>query len=375
MILGDLGAEIIKVERPGIGDDTRAWGPPWVDSESAYYLSVNRNKKSIAVDISTEEGSNIVKELACNSDVLVENYIPNKLSKYGLGFKQLNDIAPHLIYLSITGFGQTGPYSQRGGYDNIAAAVGGLMHITGPIDGEPCRVGVAMTDLSTGLYAYGAILAALLNKQKTGIGQHIDCNLLSTQVATLTHIASNWLNCEAKASRWGTGHGSIVPYQAFKTIDGYIMIGAGNDVLYAELCERLDLPNLIKDERYLTNEDRVKNRKSLVDVLSEKFALKSNAEWLEAFEGSRFPFGPINDIGQVFQDPQVQHNNMIQEIEHQTVGNIRVPGPAVKYSEGSLSLQSSPPFLGQHTREVLEKQLKYDNKIIDELANKGVIQI
>ncbi|XP_038030088.1 succinyl-CoA:glutarate CoA-transferase isoform X5 [Anas platyrhynchos] len=304
MNLGDLGAEVIKVERPGAGDDTRAWGPPFVGKESVYFLSVNRNKKSIAINMKNSRGAKIIRELAAVSDVFVENYVPGKLAEIGLGYEDIKKIAPHIVYCSITGampwvfnfcplpliiqwmllkrvwlplvhslppgYGQTGPMVQRGGYDSIAAAVSGLMHITGHEEGEPVRVGVAMTDLATGLYACGAIMAGLLQRYKTGKGLHIDCNLMSSQVACLTHVAANYLNCKIEGKRWGTAHGSIVPYQAFKTKDGYIVVGAGNDQQFVTVCKILNLPEVSKDSRYKTNILRVQNRKELIDILSTR---------------------------------------------------------------------------------------------------------
>ncbi|XP_021241471.1 succinate--hydroxymethylglutarate CoA-transferase isoform X3 [Numida meleagris] len=307
MNLGDLGAEVIKVERPGTGDDTRAWGPPFVGTESVYFLSVNRNKKSIAINMKNSRGAKLIRELAAVSDVFVENYIPGKLAEIGLGYEDIEKIAPHIVYCSITGYGQTGPMVQRGGYDSIAAAISGLTHITGHEGGEPVRVGVAMTDLATGLYTCGAIMAGLLQKYKTGKGMHIDCNLLSSQVACLTHVAANYLNCKIEAKRWGTAHGSIVPYQAFKTEDGYIMVGAGNDQQFVTVCQILDLPEVIKDSRYKTNKLRVQNRKELIDILSTRFLEKTTVKWLQLFEGSRVPYGPINNMQQVFSEPQLFH--------------------------------------------------------------------
>nr|XP_047907593.1 succinate--hydroxymethylglutarate CoA-transferase isoform X2 [Anser cygnoides] len=273
MNLGDLGAEVIKVERPGAGDDTRAWGPPFVGTESVYFLSVNRNKKSIAINMKNSRGAKIIRELAAVSDVFVENYIPGKLAEIGLGYEDIKKIAPHIVYCSITGYGQTGPMVQRGGYDSIAAAVSGLMHITGHEEGEPVRVGVAMTDLATGLYTCGAIMAGLLQRYKTGKGLHIDCNLMSSQ--------------------------------AFKTKDGYIVVGAGNDQQFVTVCKILNLPEVSKDSRYKTNTLRVQNRKELIDILSTRFSEKTTIKWLQLFEGSGVPYGPINNMQQVFSDPQV----------------------------------------------------------------------
>ncbi|XP_076827285.1 succinyl-CoA:glutarate CoA-transferase isoform X2 [Brachyhypopomus gauderio] len=305
MILGDLGAEVTKVERPGSGDDTRTWGPPFVGEESAYFLSVNRNKKSIAVNLKDPKGAKLVTELARVSDVLVENYLPGKLDQMGLGYTQLSEVAPQLIYCSISGYGQTGPQSHKPGYDSIASAVSGMMHITGSEDGDPVRPGVAMTDLATGLYAQGAVMAGLLWRQKTGRGLHIDCNLLSSQVACLTHIAANYLNAGQEARRWGTAHESIVPYQGFRTKDGYLVVAAGNDLQFIKVCKVLSLNELAEDPKYKTNTLRVQHRRDLLDLLAARFSEEPTAEWLRRFEGTGVPCGPINTIQQVFSDPQL----------------------------------------------------------------------
>ncbi|CAG5119385.1 unnamed protein product [Candidula unifasciata] len=373
MILGDMGAEVIKVEKPGTGDDTRTWGPPFMGSESCYYLCVNRNKKSITVDMKKPEGVQLIKKLAAVSDVLVENYIPGALSKMGLGYPEMHAEFPHLIYCSITGYGQTGKYATRAGYDVIVSGIGGLMYITGPADGEPCKVGVAITDLSTGLYAVGSILASVLSRQKTGRGQHIDCNLLSTNVASLVNVASNYLNAGQEGKRYGTAHPSIVPYQAFEASDGYFVVGAGNDPQFKVMTKLIGHPELATNELYLTNKTRVKNRVQLLGLLKDVFKEKSVSHWLDVFEDSGIPYGPINNTGQVFSDPQVQHNGMIQEMLHPSIGKIRVAGPAVRFSETKTVDPTPPPLLGQHTDEVLEGLLGYSNEALSTLRNQKVI--
>ncbi|GAB6028851.1 hypothetical protein CHUAL_004654 [Chamberlinius hualienensis] len=367
MILGDLGAEVIKVEQQGKGDDTRRFGPPFIKDESCYFLAINRNKKSITVDIKKKEGADIVRKLVTKSDILIENYLPGNLDKVGLGYEQIKQLAPGVIYCSISGFGSTGPYRSKPGYDVAAAALGGLLHMTGPIDGEPCKVGVAITDLTTGLYAHGAILAALLRRQQTGLGQRIECNLLSTQMATLINIGSNYLNYGMEAKRWGTESESIVPYKAFKTADGYVVIGAGNDEQFKDMCQRMDLVNVINDSRFKTNELRVMNRDSLSKILNDSFIQKTNEDWLKCFTGSRCPIAPVNSMQQAFNDPQVIHNKTVVELSHPTIGNVKVVGPAVKYEEGGNFCRSAPPILGQHTDQVLKEILEMDNTEIENL--------
>ncbi|XP_029698610.1 succinyl-CoA:glutarate CoA-transferase isoform X3 [Takifugu rubripes] len=375
MILGDLGAEVIKVERPDVGDDTRAWGPPFVANESVYFLSVNRNKKSVCVDLKHPSGVTIVQELAQRCDVLVENFLPGKLDKMSLGYEDLSRLNPQLIYCSISGYGQSGPRSQTPGYDSIASAMSGMMHITGPEGGEPVRPGVAMTDLAAGLYAHGAVMAALLQRQRTGTGSHIDCNLLSAQVSCLSHIAANYLNCGWEARRWGTAHESIVPYQAFTTKDGHVVVAAGNDKQFVKVCQVLHLRELTEEPRYRTNKLRVQNRKQLIETLSHRFRQHTTSEWLRFFEGSGVPVGPINSIQEVFCDTQVKHNNLIREMKHPTAGLIRVPGPAVHYSSFEPPEATPPPLIGQHTVQVLRNTLSYtDDAIKSLLASKVVAQ-
>lgn len=299
MILGDLGAEILKIEKPISGDEARKWGPPFLKGtqEAAYFLSVNRNKKSICINL--KEGKDIIYELAKKSDVLIENYVPGKLGKMGLGYEDLSKVAPRLVYCSLTGYGYDGPYSNRPGYDVIAASIGGLLHITGSKDGPPCKVGVAVTDVTTGLYAHGAILAALYQRTTTGRGQWIKCNLLATQVASLINIGSNYLNADKEAVRWGSEHESIVPYEAFVTKDGYMTAGTGSDAQFLDLLKRMHLTELSENDKYKNNKARVENRNELLLILRKVFKTKTNKEWAVIFEGATFPYGPINTISQV----------------------------------------------------------------------------
>ncbi|EDO48985.1 predicted protein [Nematostella vectensis] len=375
MLLADLGAEVIKVEKPGSGDDTRSWGPPFCKTESSYFLSVNRNKKSIAVNMKSKEGSSLLIELSKKCDVLLENYLPGKLDKFGLGYDSLSKLNPSLIYCSITGYGPGGPYDQRPGYDVVVSAMGGLMHITGPEDGDPCKVGVAMTDLCTGLYAHGAIMAALIQREKTKIGQKIDCSLLSSQIAVLSHIATSYLNTGFVTGRYGTAHHSIVPYQVFPTKDGHIMVGAGNDGLFKKLCKVIEMPRLTEDPKYKTNNARVQYRHELIPILADKLTERESNEWLPLLEEYGIPSAPINNIKQVFADPQVQYKNLVQEVDHPTIGNVKLPAPAVEYDGVTrLVTPSAPPLLGQHTTEVLRDILGCDQSLIKSLHQSGTVQ-
>ncbi|KAG0244457.1 hypothetical protein BGW41_007749 [Actinomortierella wolfii] len=381
MILGDLGAEVIKIENPKGGDDTRSWGPPFSANkhnpaergESAYFLGINRNKKSITVNIRTKEGQAILHDLVQQCDILVENYVPGKLYDYGLGYQQVKKLNPRLIYASITGYGQTGPYASRPGYDVMIEAEAGLMYITGEQNGPPVKVGVAVTDLTTGLYAHGAIMAALLARAKTGRGQHIDCSLLDSQVATLANIASSYLIAGQEAQRWGTSHPSIVPYQVLPSRDSHIMIGAGNDGQFKILCRVMGLEHLPDDHRFKTNSDRVKHREELIKILTDRLREKDSQYWLDALDGQGIPFAPINNIAQTFAHPQVVARQMVQEVDHPKAGKIKLVGIPVKYSDSKPSVRLPPPMLGQHTHEVLRQLLKYDETKLKSLAAAGAI--
>jgi len=373
MILSDLGAEVLKIERPKVGDDTRAWGPPNIGNNSCYFMCVNRNKKSVSVNLKDAEGQKIVKELALQSDVLVENYIPGKMEEYGLGYETLKKLHPKLIYCSITGYGDTGPYAKRAGYDVIASSIGGFLHITGPEDGDPCKPGVALTDLTTGLYAHGAIMAALFQREKTGLGQKIGINLLSAQLASLVNLGANYLLANQEAKRWGTAHESIVPYQSFATADGYLTLGGVTDRQFRELCSKLNRLDLANDNRFLSNAERVRNRKVLVEEISRTLASKTNEQWLAIFHDATFAYGPINTLSQAFQDPQVLHSRIVQEIEHPTAGILQLVGPPVQYSGSENRIRLPPPELGQHTDEILQQRLGYSPSHIQQLRNLEII--
>lgn len=321
-----------------------------------------------------KKGKDVIYDLAKKSDIFVENYVPGKLKEYGLDYETLSSISPKLIYCSITGYGSSGPYAQKPGYDVIAASVGGLLDITGPENGDPCKVGVAMTDLATGLYAHGAILAALLYRNQTGKGQKIDVDLLSTQVASLINVASNYLNAGKVAQRWGTAHESIVPYEAFKTKSGYLTVGAGSDDQFKALCALLQVDYLAFDPKFLTNKDRVKNRRELIDLLTKIFEQKSNSEWMKIFDKAPFPVGPVNSVKEVFKDPHIQAIGLVKTVPHKLAGDIKVVGPPVVYSSIRNEVQRAPPILGQDTDEVLTEILGYDDDKIKELKSSGVIQ-
>jgi len=376
MILGDMGAEILKIENPDGGDEARKWGPPFVDStsESCYFICLNRNKKSICIDLKKAEGLKIVNELAEKCDVLVENYVPGKLEKLGLGYEEVAGINPRLVYCSITGYGQDGPYKNRPGYDVIASSIGGLMNITGPYDGEPCKVGVAMTDIATGLYAHGAILSALYQRTHTGIGQKIDCNLLSTQLACLINIGSNYLNAGVEGGRWGSSHPSIVPYRTYKSKDGrYITIGAGSDLQFQDLLKKLDIADVITDTRFKTNKDRIKNREILDEMLMRTFGEKNLNDWEKILENASFPWGPVNSLEQAFNDEHVKDIGIVKTLEHPVAGEVKVVGPAVQFSGAANLVRSSPPTLGQHTQEVLGEILGFSEEVIGDLKKKKII--
>lgn len=378
-LLADLGADVLKIERPGEGDDTRAWGPPYVHGadpavrESGYFLCTNRGKRSVAVDVSTPEGAALVAELAAQSDVVVENFKVGGLAKYGLDWPSLQARNPGLVYCSVTGFGQDGPYADRPGYDFIIQGMGGLMSVSGVPDGEPMKTGVAIVDLFTGLYAANAIQAALHARRATGRGQQIDLALLDVQVAVMANQALNFLVSGRDPRRLGNAHPNIVPYQAFSTADGALTVAVGNDAQYARFCAVLDAPELATDARFATNEARVANRAALIPLLQQRLSTRSTPHWLAQLEAVGVPGGPINTLSQVFADPQVVHRGLRIDREHPTVE--RVPGVRcpIRMSESEIGAPLPPPPLGWHTHEVLRERLGLDASQLAALAARGVI--
>ncbi|MBX9870248.1 MAG: CoA transferase, partial [Burkholderiaceae bacterium] len=363
--LADLGAEVIKVERPDGGDDTRSWGPPYLrdtngnnTTEAAYYLTANRGKQAITVDIATPEGQQIIRDLVQRSDVLLENYKVGQLKKYGLDFDSLKQIKPDLIYCSITGFGQTGPYAQRAGYDFIIQGMGGFMSLTGESDdlpgGGPQKAGVAICDLMTGMYATVAVLAALTHRDRTGEGQYIDMSLLDVQVAMLANMGSNYLTSHTVPKRWGNAHANIVPYQTFATSDGHIIVAAGNDSQYKKFVRIGNHPALADDERFCTNPLRVQNRQILIPLLADMVRQKSKAEWIAQLEAEGVPCGPINNLEEVFDDPQVNARNMTITLPHANAGQVTLVSNPIKLSATPVQQNLPPPLLGEHTDPILK---------------------
>jgi crotonobetainyl-CoA:carnitine CoA-transferase CaiB-like acyl-CoA transferase len=346
-ILGDLGATVIKIEQPGKGDDTRQFGPPYIAGESAYYLGLNRNKRSITLDFNTPEHKQRLLDLLSTATVLVENFRPGTLARQGLGYEALHAINPGLIYCSISGYGQNGPYASRPGYDFVAQAESGLMAVTGEIDGEPQRVGVPVADVSAGMFACMAILAALHVRDLTGQGQYIDISLLEAAVSLLSNVSSNYLISGEEAERYGNSHPNIVPYQAFRTHNGYIVVACGNDRLYQKLCQLLGRDELATDERFATNPQRVRNRQQLVPMLQILFLQRDTDDWLDELRSVGIPCGAINTISQVFHDPQLQARGLVWECEHPTAGTIKLSGSPLRLSETPTRLYKAPPLLGE----------------------------
>jgi crotonobetainyl-CoA:carnitine CoA-transferase CaiB-like acyl-CoA transferase len=382
--LADLGAEVIKVERPGTGDDSRAFGPPWLKDaqgndtgESAYFAAANRAKKSITINLSQPEGQQIVRDLAARCDVLLENYKFGDLARYGLGYDDLKQINPRLIYCSVTGFGHSGPYRERPGYDFMIQGMGGLMSITGERDdlpgGGPQRVGVPIVDIMTGMYASIAVCAALAHRAETGVGQHLDLALLDTQVAFLANQAMNYLATGEAPGRLGNAHPNIVPYQTFKTSDGDIILACGNDNLFNKFCEVAGCQALAQDARFATNARRVENRAQLNPLLNDIFRQRSTRDWVEALEAAGVPNGPINNIRQVFEEPQVVARGMKIELQHPTAGKVPLVANPMRFSATPLKHEAPPPTLGQHTDEILRDVLNLGAADIARLRAGGIV--
>jgi formyl-CoA transferase len=382
--LADLGAEVIKVERPKSGDDTRHWGPPFAKdplgndtSESAYYISINRNKKSITLDISTPEGQEIVRGLVEQSDVVIENYKVGQLAKYGLDYESLRAIKPNLIYCSITGFGQTGPYQHRAGYDFILQGMGGFMSITGEADhlpgGGPQKAGVAIVDLFTGMYASSAILAAVIHRDRSGEGQYIDMALLDTQVAMLANISSNYLCSGVSPHRWGNAHPNVVPYQTFQTSDSWIIVAVGNDGQFRHFVKAGDRELLADDPRFATNPARIEYRDALIPLLAAMVKEKTKVEWISLLESVGVPCGPINNLQEVFENEQVVARGIQLNVPHPTAGSMKLVASPMRLSKTPVTMRMPPPLLGEHTEEILSATLHYTYEQIAQLRSKGII--
>ncbi|WP_129138882.1 CaiB/BaiF CoA transferase family protein [Modicisalibacter coralii] len=373
--LADLGAEVIKIERPGRGDDTRGWGPPWLDgtTESAYFLSANRGKRSVTIDLARPEGQALVRRLAADSDVLIENFKVGGLAAYGLDAASLCEANPRLVYCSITGFGQDGPYASRAGYDFLIQGMGGLMSVTGQPDGEPTKVGVAFVDIFTGLYAANAILAALHRRETTGRGGHIDMALLDVQVGVLANQALNYLTSGRNPERLGNAHPNIVPYQAFATADGHLILAVGNDDQFRRLCEVLGMPGLADDARFATNAAHVAHRETLVPLLDARLRGAKSVEWLAAMEAAGVPCGPINRLDAVFDDPQVRHRGLRIERCHAAGEPMSLVGNPIRLDGQRLNAERAPPRLGEHTDAVLAERLGLDPAALAALHESGVL--
>jgi crotonobetainyl-CoA:carnitine CoA-transferase CaiB-like acyl-CoA transferase len=390
--LADLGADVIKIERPGSGDDTRSWGPPFLKdaqgqdtAEAAYYLGANRNKRSVTCDIAQPEGQAMIRELVKHCDVFVENFKVGDMARYGLDFASLSAINPRLVYCSVTGFGQTGPYRERAGYDYAVQGIGGLMSVTGERDdlgGGPQKVGVAVADLFTGMYATVSILAALRHAERTGEGQHVDMALLDTQVAMLANLGSNYLVSGKVPGRAGNAHQNIVPYQVFEVqapadsapgTRDHLILAVGNDGQFAKFCAVAGRPEIAQDPRYALNADRVRHRAELVPLLEAIMLTRTKAQWLPALEAAKVPCGAINHLGEVFEDPQVRERGMVTDWVHPVKPDLRLVSSPIKMSRTPVRQDLPPPMLGQHTQEVLSEVLGWSAEQLGPLRGKGVI--
>jgi len=372
MVLGDLGARIVKVEHPGRGDDTRHWGPPFVGAESAYFLSINRNKESVTLDFKPAEGREILERLIAKADVLVENFRPGTLDRAGFGWEALRDKFPRLVYASISGYGQTGPRRSEAGYDAVMQAEGGLMSVTGDADRPGYRLGVAITDMVSGLYCAQGITAALLARERSGHGQRVDIGMLDTTAALLTYQAANWFTTGETPKRQGNRHATIAPYETFTTKDGEIVIAVGNDEIWKRFCAVMGLTELANDPRFASNKDRMANYEAMRPPIDRVFRTATCAEWIERLNTAGVANGEVRDIGQMLNDPQLAARNMIETLMHPTIGATRVIGAPIKLSKDPASVRTPPPVLGQHTDAVLN-EIGYDVEDIGRLRAKRVI--
>jgi formyl-CoA transferase len=385
-LLADLGAEVIKIEKPGSGDDTRHWGPPFLKDtqgrdtgEAAYYLACNRGKKSVAVDFTQGEGQAIVRELARGADVVVENFKVGGLAKYGLDYASLAAVNPRLVYCSITGFGQTGPYAERAGYDFIIQGIGGFMSVTGERDdlpgGGPQKAGIAISDLMTGMYACTAILAAVAHRERSGAGQYIDVSLLDAQVAMMAVMNMNYLVSGTPPGRAGNAHQNIVPYQVFACADGHLILAVGNDAQFARFCEVAGRPEWARDPRFAVNAERVRRRDELVPMIEAVLRTRAQVNWLTSLEAVGVPCGPINRLDQVFADPQVLARGMRIDLPHPLSGTMPQVGNPLHFSATPVAYTQAPPLLGEHTAEVLAKRLGLSTQALADLAARGVVEV
>ena len=371
MMLGDMGADVIKIEEPERGDETRSWTPFW-NGESTQFLSFNRNKRSLSVNLKEKEGLDVVLSLAAEADVMIESFRAGALERMGLGYEAVKAVNPDIIYCSISGYGRSGPLAEKPGYDLIIQAYSGLMHLTGEPDGSPLRVGFSLVDLFTGMMAYGSIMTALYNRDKTGKGQWIEAALLDGQVATMSYHATGYMGTGVEPHRLGSGHPSLVPYQSFPASDGFFILGCANDGLWDRLCRAMERPDLLEDPRFKTNTDRVAHRPECIDTLSETFAAKTVSEWVGIISDAGVPCGPINRVSDVVNDPQVLARNMIADLPHPNVPDLKVPSSPLKLMETPASLRMPPPLLGQHNGDIL-RELGYQPEQVEKLREKGVI--
>ena len=373
MFLGDLGADVVKVEQPGSGDDTRSWGPPFQGGESAYFLCVNRNKRSVTLDLKTPDGMELLRRLALEADVLMENFRPGTLAGWGLSEAEVRRQNPRLIYAALSAFGASGPMKDRPGYDLAVQAWGGLMSVTGPADGEPSKVGVAIIDVVAGLMLGKSIAAALYARERTGRGQRIETSLMEAEVASLVNAGSNYLVTGEAPGRWGNAHPNIVPYQSFATADGHLVVAAANEAIWTRFCQGVGKPELAADPRFDTNAHRVENRDALLAILDDLFRSRTGREWVELLNRIGVPCSPVQDIRQVFDSPQVREREMLREIDHPTAGKVRMAGLPVKFSETPAAIRLAPPLLGEHNDLVLKDWLGLDEADAAELRGRGAL--